>query len=145
MEEGLMVGFLSARHQEQSVIPTSEPNQIQAAMQPPSPHRDDIGSAATVAGLLGISGLMTADRLRPPTIRQQLESAAVLAHQAGIDWTTFYARHKNEIGNAVPWDLPGRRRFARRLCRLVVVGDTFGSIPIETFHEPSLQPTGLEA
>ena len=59
-----------------------------------------------------------------------LEQAAVSAHQAGDDWSTFWNRHAADVARAEPHDARQYHRLVRRLIGLVASGDVDGAEPV---------------
>ena len=59
---------------------------------------------------------------------KQLESAAVAAHAAGMDWAEFWPTVAGDVG-ALGLDYCARGQFVHRLVGLVVSGDADGQRP----------------
>ena len=61
--------------------------------------------------------------------REQLESAAVVAHARGDTWATFWRRYGPLVIALEPHDRERFHSLVRRLPALVTAGDTHGMLP----------------
>ena len=81
----------------------------------------------------------------PTLTRTQLEQAAIRAHAAGDDWTTFWDRYRHAIALAETWNQQRFHRLVRRLSYLVTCGDLDGVVPIDAgFNMPMAWELGLD-
>jgi hypothetical protein len=63
--------------------------------------------------------------------RQQLEAAALDAHQAGTPWSVFWSQHGGHVIALEPMDRRRFRRLRDRLLTLVCCGDLDGQRPVD--------------